>query len=61
MNWMLIAVVYTVTLENIPHEALVEKQEFATEALCETARGKLEEQLKTRAITVKASCVQIAE
>lgn len=61
MKWMLIAVIYTVTLENVRHEVHVEKQEFATEALCEAARTKVEEQLKTRAITVKSTCVQIAE
>ena len=61
MNWILIIVFYTVTLDNVPHQALVEKQEFGTEALCETARAKVEEQLKTRAITAKASCVQISE
>lgn len=61
MKWMLIAIVYTVTVENVRHEVHVEKQEVATEALCETARSKLEEQLKTRAITVKTTCVQIAE
>jgi hypothetical protein len=61
MKWMLIAIVYTVTLENVRHEVHVDKQEFATEALCETARTKFEEQLKTRVITVKTTCVQIAE
>lgn len=61
MKWMLIAIVYTVTLENVRHEVHVEKQEFATEALCEAARAKVEEQLKTRAITVKSTCVQISE
>ena len=61
MKWMLIIAVYTVTLENIRHEVHIDKQEFATEALCEAGRAKLEEQLKTRVITVKASCVQISE
>ncbi|MEI2807949.1 hypothetical protein [Albidovulum sp.] len=61
MKWMLIAIVYTVTLENVRHEVHVEKQEFATEALCEAARTKFEEQLKTRVITVKTTCVQTAE
>lgn len=61
MKWMLIAIVYTVTLENVRHEVHVEKQEFATETLCEAARTKFEEQLKTRVITVKTTCVQTAE
>ncbi|MCB2116393.1 MAG: hypothetical protein KDE00_08855 [Rhodobacteraceae bacterium] len=61
MKWMLIAIVYTVTLDNVRHEVHVEKQEFATEALCEAARAKVEEELKTRVVTTKASCVQIAE
>jgi hypothetical protein len=61
MKWMLIAVVYTVTVEVVPHEVRIDKQDFATEALCEAGRAKLEEQLKTRAVTVRASCVQIAE
>ena len=30
MKWMLIAIVYTVTMENVRHEVHVEKQEFAT-------------------------------
>ena len=34
---------------------------FATEALCEAARTKMEDQLRTRAITVKATCVQVSE
>ncbi len=61
MKWMLIAIIYTVTLENVRHEVHVETQEFATEALCEAARVKMEEQLKTRVVTTKTSCVQIAE
>lgn len=61
MKWMLIAIVYTVTTDVVPHEVKIDKQEFATEALCEAARVKVEEQLKTRVVTTKASCVQIAE
>ena len=61
MKWLLIAVVYTVTGENVPHEVRVNETPFATGALCEAARTKMEDQLRTRAITVKATCVQVSE
>ena len=43
MNWLLIAVVYTVTGENVPHEVRVNETPFPTEALCEAARSLMEE------------------
>ncbi|OYX41380.1 MAG: hypothetical protein B7Z02_15895 [Rhodobacterales bacterium 32-67-9] len=61
MKWMLVALAYTVTSESVPHEVRVHEMPFATEALCETARAKMEEQLRTRVITVKATCVQVSE
>ena len=59
MKWILVALAYTVTAESVPHEVVVHEIGFASGELCEAARGKVEEQLKTRAITVKATCVQV--
>ncbi len=61
MKWLLVIIAYTVTAEDVPHEMHVHEIPFETQALCEIANGKLEEQLKTRAITVKASCVQVSD
>ncbi|MFZ1727298.1 MAG: hypothetical protein WBO29_15935 [Albidovulum sp.] len=61
MNWVMILLAYTVTSENVPHEVKTFELQFANEALCQTARQRVEEDLKTRAITVKATCVQTTE
>ncbi len=61
MKWMLVALVYTVTAESVPHEVKVHELPLASEQLCEAARAKVEMELKTRAVTVKATCVQISE
>lgn len=61
MKWLLVAIVYTVTSESVPHEVRVHEIPFGTEAFCEAGRAKMEEQLRTRAVTVKATCVQIGE
>ncbi|HQU68198.1 MAG TPA: hypothetical protein PLI43_08355 [Albidovulum sp.] len=61
MKWLLVAIVYTVTGESVPSEVRVHETPFSSEALCEAARAKMEDQLRTRAITVKATCVQVSE
>ncbi|MCA0271411.1 MAG: hypothetical protein LCH69_05005 [Proteobacteria bacterium] len=61
MKWLLVAIIYTVTAESVPSEVRIHETPMASEALCETARAKVEDQLRTRAITVKATCVQVSE
>ncbi len=61
MKWILIAVAYTVTADDVSHELRFHELAFETETLCEAARGRMEEQLQTRAITVKTTCVQTSE
>ncbi|MGB3179155.1 MAG: hypothetical protein WBC68_10540 [Albidovulum sp.] len=61
MQWTLILLAYTVTAESIPHEVHSYNLGFATEELCLIARDKVENDLKTRAITVKATCVQTSQ
>jgi len=61
MKWMLVALVYTVTSENVSHEVKVHEVPVASEQLCEAARAKMEVELKTRAVTVKATCFQVSE
>ena len=61
MNWVMILLAYTVTAESVPHEVRNFELAFATEQLCEAARERVETQLETRVITVKATCVQVAQ
>ncbi|SPH17146.1 hypothetical protein DEA8626_00661 [Defluviimonas aquaemixtae] len=61
MKWLLVAIAYTITSEDVPHEIKFHEIPFETQALCEIAHGKVEEQLKTRAVTVKATCLQVSE
>jgi len=61
MKWLLVAVIYTVTQDNVPHEVRIHEIAIGGPTLCEMARAQMEEQLRTRAITVKATCVQVSD
>jgi hypothetical protein len=57
----MILLAYTVTSENVPHEVRTYELQFSNEILCQAARERVESELKTRVITVKATCVQTTE